>query len=547
MGDPAATESAKEGWTWQGVVYEQRRNTGDPVGIIAVRVVDVPDRKVFVESESDTWETTLITGRKPEYGRFSDDVGGLGPGTYTIKPMDIDAQVTVSLARGDFVLVEFALRPEPGRTPVSGTASLAQPVVAAVSASATARPAPTHAPGQIVADPAATVSAEAGWIWQGVEYERKSGKETANSTGTIAVRVVEVPDRKVSVEAQSGTWATTLVTGNKSEYGRFADAVGGLSPGTYVIKPMDIDSEVSVNLDTGDFVLVEFALRPIPGWTPGSTAVETTAEPTMVTTSAAEPAQPAPTAEPVESPAPAPSTVAQEWSWRGVEYERRPRQQTGSIAGVIAVRVVGVPDRKVFIEETSGGWEATLTTGNKPEYGDFSDSVGGLAPGSYTIKPMDIDDEMTVQLEKGDFVLVEFALRPGPDWTPAPAGTGQTAASAASGAPTPTLIPGWTWEGREVERKAGVETGNATSKLVVRGIALPNWLATVSDAAGGWEMDVQLEAHPEYGNFAGVLEGLTPGTYVVDLAGGVGAPAQVSVGQGDFVLLEFFPRAAQAQ
>ncbi len=546
VADPAATESAKAGWTWQGVVYEQRRDTGDPVGIIAVRIVDVPERKVFLQSQSDTWETTLVTGRKPEYGRFSDDVGGLGPGTYTIKPMDIDAQVTVTLERGDFVLVEFALRPDPGRTPGSGTALPVQPA-AETAVSPVVQSVPVQVPGQVVADPAATVSAEAGWTWQGVEYERISGKETANSTGTIAVRVVEVPDRKVSVEALSGTWATTLTTGDKSEYGRFADAVGGLSPGTYVIKPMDIDAEVAVNLETGDFVLVEFALRPIPGWTPGSVTVQVTVQPTADTTTVAVSAQPVPTTQPSQSPVPVPTAVTQEWSWQGVEYERRSGQQTGSIAGVIAVRVVGVPDRKVFIAETSGGWNATLTTGNKPEFGDFADSVGGLAPGSYTIKPMDIDDEVTVQLEKGDFVLVEFALRPGPDWKPDPLDDLRDAAVASAGVPTPTLIPGWTWEGREVERKAGVATGNAAGKLVVRGIALPNWQATVSDLSGGWAMSVQLEQHPEYGNFAGVLEGLAPGTYVVELAGGVGAPAQVSIGQGDSVLLEFFPRAAQLQ
>ena len=73
---------------------------------------------------------------------------------------------------------------------------------------------------------------------------------------------------------------------------------------------------------------------------------------------------------------------------------------------------MGVPDRKIFIREMSGGWTTTLVTGKKPEYGDFSDDVGGLEAGTYTIKPMDIDNQVSVQLSAGDFVLVEFALRP---------------------------------------------------------------------------------------------------------------------------------------
>ena len=528
---PGIALTPESGWTWQGVVYEQKKNTGDPVGIIAVRIVDVPDRKVFVKSQSNTWETTLVTGRKPEYGDFSDDVGGLGPGTYTILPMDIDSEVTVTLERGDSVLVEFALRPVPGWTPGGAGGAPTAQVTAAAQAVQPAQPTSARVPSGIVADPAATESAKAGWTWQGVEYERQPGAETGNAAGVLAVRVVGVPDRKVFVRELSGGWETTLVTGNKPEYGDFSDSVGSLSPGTYVVKPMDVEAEVSVNLATGDFVLVEFALRPAPGWTPGSATDVPVAQETPVTQSA-QPVQP------TQANVPVVPTEETGWTWQGVEYERKPVTEAGDAAGVLAVRVVGVPDRKVFVRELSGGWETTLVTGNKPEYGDFSDSVGSLSAGTYIVKPMDIESEVSVNLGTGEFVLVEFALRPAPGWTP-----GQT--DVAQGMPTATLVPGWTWEGREVDRKPGVQTGNASATLVVRGIALPHWQVVIRDVSGVWTMPLQLERHPEYGNFAGVGEGLSPGTYTVELGGDIGSPAQVTIGQGDFVLLEFFPRPAQ--
>jgi hypothetical protein len=547
--EETAEPTGEPEWIWQGVVYEHNKNTGDPVGIIAVRVVDVPDRKVFVRSESSTWETTLVTGRKPQYGDFSDDVGGLGPGTYTITPMDIDSEVTVTLERGDSVLVEFALRPPPGSAVTGVTGVPTAQATAVTDAVQPAQPTSVPIPSEIVADAAATESARAGWTWQGVEYERTTGTETGNASGVLAVRVVGVPGRNVFVRELSGGWETTLVTGNKPEYGDFSDAVGSLSPGTYVIKPMDIDSEVSVNLGTGDFVLVEFALRPVPGWTPETATVAPPPTATAVT-EAAQPTQPA---QATAAVVPVEPTGETGWTWQGVEYERQPGTETGSLAAVLAVRVVGVPDRKVSVRELSGGWETTLLTGNKPEYGDFADSVGGLAPGTYVVKPTDIDSEVTVDLAQGDFVLVEFALRPAPGWSPG----GDTGAQVADGTPvmgipvspdatpTATLVPGWRWAGREIDRKTGAQTGRASTTLVVRGIALPDWQTLVRDASGASVTPLRLQRHAEYGNFAGVVEGLTPGTYWVELADNVGSPAQVTIGQGDFVLLEFFPVPAE--
>ena len=275
-------------WTWRGVEVERKPGgaTGASSTVLAVRVFGVLDREVVVREASSGLSTKLVTGRRPQYGDYADDVTGLPAAIYVISPEGIDAPLEVGLEPGDFVLVEFALRPPleptgtlqtPEPTAVSvtkGTPVVQQEMTAMPTAKpavvstvalddATAMPA-TAEPvrGQIVADPAATESAKAGWTWQGVVYEQRT--TTGSPTGTIAVRIVEVPERKVLVEELSGTWETTLITGRKPEYGRFSDDVGGLGPGTYRIAPVDIEADVTVNLAQGDFVLVEFALRPAP-------------------------------------------------------------------------------------------------------------------------------------------------------------------------------------------------------------------------------------------------------------------------------------------
>lgn len=387
---PAPATATPE-WTWRGIEYERvpGSKTGNTSAVLAVRIVGVPDRKVFVREVTGGWSTTLVTGRKPQYGDFSDDVGGLQPSIYIIKPMDIDDQIQVQIDPGDYVLIEFALRPPANWTPEPTTLTETTPTPAT--------PEVAPAPAATAAPTASALVAD--WAWQGIEYQRT---QTHNVFGVLAVRVVGVPDRKVFIREMTGGWTTTLLTGKKPEYGDFSDDVGGLEAGTYTIKPMDIDNQVSVQLNAGDFVLVEFALRPTHPLTdaPATSGAQPTATVQIARATA------------VPASADASPTASADWTWQGIEYQRTAGATTGNSAGVLAVRVVGVPNRNVFVREISGGWNATLVTGNKPQYGDFSDEIGGLPPGTYAIKPMDIDDEIQVTLGTGDFVLVEFALRP---------------------------------------------------------------------------------------------------------------------------------------
>ncbi len=417
---PAVVSPTPE-WTWRGVEYERvpGSKSGNTSAVLAVRVVGVPDRKVFVREVTGGWNTTLVTGRKPQYGDFSDDIGGIQPSTYIVKPMDIDDQVQVQINPGDYVLIEFALRPPANWTPEP--TSVAQAAPAAATPAATPVPA---APAPAATEAPSTSTEAADWAWQGIEYQRLSGSQTHNVFGVLAVRVVGVPDRKVFIRENSGGWTTTLITGQKPEYGDFSDSVGGLEAGDYTIKPMDIDNQISVHLNAGDFVLVEFALRPTHPLTNDAAA----AQPTATVQVAATIAPPPPAATPLPATA-APAADASpaataDWTWQGLEYQRISGAATGNSVGVLAVRVVGVPNRKVFVRETSGGWNATLVTGDKPQYGDFSDEIGGLPPGTYDIKPMDIDNDVQVTLNTGDFVLVEFALRPAKVLTDQPAQTG---------------------------------------------------------------------------------------------------------------------------
>ena len=328
------------------------------------------------------------------------------------------------------------------------------------------------------------------------------------------------------------------------------------------VKPLDIDSQVQVKLDRGDFVLVEFSLRPRPDWTPQPTQAGTPQALAQAITPKAA-VQPAPTAKPPQPTAPtqamalgvAPAPTEQGgWVWQGIEYERKPGAATGSLDGVLAVRVVGVPDRRVFIRENSGGWNATLVTGQKPEYGDFSTDVGGLTPGTYTVKPLDIDSEVQVKLDRGDFVLVEFALRPPPAWTPQPTQAAATVAEStaampsppAGGSATPTLVPGWTWLGSEIERKPAAQPGAPSGTLIVRAVALPDRQVIVREVSSGWTITAKTGSKLEGGAFVAPVEGLAPGTYAIRLAD-VPSETRVKLQAGEQVTVQFNPQPAAAQ
>jgi hypothetical protein len=76
------------------------------------------------------------------------------------------------------------------------------------------------------------------------------------------------------------------------------------------------------------------------------------------------------------------------------------------VVGTIAVRAAGLKDHPVIIR--SGPWQSQpQLTGTKPELGEYATEFGGLATGGYLIELVDLA-EMTVNLEPGQFMLVEF-------------------------------------------------------------------------------------------------------------------------------------------
>ena len=60
----------------------------------------------------------------------------------------------------------------------------------------------------------------------------------------------------------------------------------------------------------------------------------------------------------------------------------------------------------------SGSWQSSpQLTGTKPELGDYATEFGGLAQGEYIVELVDLA-ELRVNLESGEFLLVEFRYEP---------------------------------------------------------------------------------------------------------------------------------------
>lgn len=108
---PLPTLTPTPAFAWQGRVI-QRDVIG--AGAIGVRAVGLKDHPVIIRSGS--WQSPpQLTGTKPELGEFATEFGGLSPGEYQIELVDL-ATVTVNLAGGEFLLVEFKydfVTPEP--------------------------------------------------------------------------------------------------------------------------------------------------------------------------------------------------------------------------------------------------------------------------------------------------------------------------------------------------------------------------------------------------------------------------------------------------
>jgi hypothetical protein len=74
--------------------------------VIVVRVLKRPGTWVDITGGGG-WNSSCVTGTKPEYGPSACEFGGLWPGTYTLRPEGADAEVVVQMDGLGMAIVEF--------------------------------------------------------------------------------------------------------------------------------------------------------------------------------------------------------------------------------------------------------------------------------------------------------------------------------------------------------------------------------------------------------------------------------------------------------
>ena len=294
---------------------------------------------------------------------------------------------------------------------------------------------------------------------------------------TIAVRVIGRPAGQ-QVEIRSGDWGALQTTGTKPEHGPDACEFGALQSGTYRVIPRNLGTHLDVEVERGDFVLVEFfpVGRVEPRWV-GSVVENTSGQ-----------------------------------------------APTEHVNSAIAVVVAGRPWHEVEIR--SGNWSTTAQTGYKPEFGPDACEFGALRAGTYTVTPKGLGASTEVTMDGWGWALVRFDQVSLPRSVPAPPPTQPTATPAAAAAPTsaPTAGPppssqpsatpvGPRWRGWVVSNSSGAKPGNTgvSSVIVVRVL---NWrgVPVQITGGGGWTASCTTGTKPEYGPDACEFGGLWPST-----------------------------------
>lgn len=98
---------AGAGWSGRVVSNTSFQQVGTGVSsAIVVRVPQRPGTWVAITGGGG-WNSSCVTGTKPEYGPSACEFGGLWPGTYTLRPEGADAEVEVQMDGLGMAIVEF--------------------------------------------------------------------------------------------------------------------------------------------------------------------------------------------------------------------------------------------------------------------------------------------------------------------------------------------------------------------------------------------------------------------------------------------------------
>ncbi len=190
----------------------------------------------------------------PILGDLVCEFGQIGPGAYHVEALNTNASLNLFIDGIGEAEVEFAPNATNVGVPANRVIGLvgqgAQPDLPTATPSPTAtkrisiRPTPTTTPS-------VTPSPTPVFAWQGRVLE-----STYVGGGVIGVRAAGLKDHPVVI--RSGGWQSpTQMTGTKEELGQYAAEFGGLAPGEYIVQLVDL-AEIKVNLQPGEFILVEF-------------------------------------------------------------------------------------------------------------------------------------------------------------------------------------------------------------------------------------------------------------------------------------------------
>jgi hypothetical protein len=198
----------------------------------------------------------------PVLGGLMCEFGNLGPGVYLVEPLHTNAEQGLFVDGTGLAEIEFS----PSATYATYVLRKSQPVVGrgalprqptptvAPTAAVVSQPPPTALPTPItIATREITPTATSApvFAWQG-----RVAESTITGAGAVGVRAVGLKDHPIIL--RSGGWQSPpQLTGTKPELGDYATEFGGLAQGTYIVELVDL-AEIEVELDAGEFLLVEF-------------------------------------------------------------------------------------------------------------------------------------------------------------------------------------------------------------------------------------------------------------------------------------------------
>ncbi len=530
--------------------------------VLRVSVRGLKGLPVRVRTVDGSWSIEGLTGSKPEFGEYMVEFAPLPRGNYVVEPEGLNASVQFYSDMVSYITIEFtrerALSPTatPSPYPATSTPTPVPTPTPRPAPTSTFTPLPTPAPARfptptpsVTIGPGVSPPPPAGidypgqsptprTVWSGrIVY---TTQENILGPGAIVVRVLGPVGLTVNLESDG--FRAEAVTGSKPEYGRAACEFGGLGPGRYTVRPQGLGSTVSVDLQRGQFALVEFAPLSLPDVS--VTPTPTLAIALLASTPVAQPTatqtrlSPAPwaSAMPVMEAAsivtpgvvgptsPAVMAVLRP-AWKARVTERSAGAGYGP--ATLVVRVLGA--RGLAVRLKSDGWEAAAQTGTKPEHGDFACEFGGLAAGEYEIAPDGMGLSYRLSIGAGEFVLVDFFYET-PKLPDIPA-----LAIPAAGVDDQGRI----WSGRVVSQT--VNSSPDDWGMVTVQVLSPDTLAVEMRSAEGWSAFTLTEVIPEVEGSVAEFARLNPGVYQI-VPQGLGAWVQLNVAQGAHIWVEFASR-----